>query len=705
MTVTAVRVGLLIDGSPSDRQEAAREWADVRYDVETVDPGQVTPSMPHDVLWWHHEKLPTAVDDWAVSALAAYVRGGGGLLLSLRAVGAVTVFGFESVAPDAVGTRTVTAPTGPLWHSVYDDHPAADAFDELRFPVSDRGTVPYARYEDQLPAEGEVLASTVEGEHDRPTQTSVVSWHPGEGTVLGASELAFPSGVDEQCVKNRDRFAEGLVESLADGPDPRFDRPAGSEGFRRLRARLSDDSQRPQYHVTPPANWLNDPNGLIEHDGIYHLFYQYNPGGPYHNSIHWGHATSEDLVHWRDEPVALAPSPDGPDRDGCWSGCAVEFDGNPTILYTGGRDRRQLPCLATATDLTLRSWTKDRSNPVIEAPPDDVDVLETEHWQAEFRDHCVWHEDGRWHQLIGSGLTDVGGTVLRYSSEDLRNWRYEGQLLTADQPDGGAVWECPELLRFEEWDLLHVSDDETVRYFIGKRRDRAFEVTSRGILDHGDFYAPQSMSVDDGYLTWGWLPEARDAEAQWDAGWSGSLSVPRKLEVDDSGDLTQRPAPQLTALRDTTRIDGASVSLDDERWTPSAGGRTLELNATVALDDADAVTLSVFESPDRRERTEIRYAATNKLVVDRSAASDDPRVRDNDQRMTVTPFDEPLTLRVFLDGSTVEIFANERHCLTSRVYPTRADSTGLSFAAAGGRADVKDVSVWQLGDGFPDPPA
>ena len=704
MTATPVRVGLLVEGTPSDRQEAAREWADARYDVETVDPAAVTASTPHDALWWHRAEAPT-VDDRTASAIAAYVRGGGGLLLSLRAVEAVTSLGFESVAPDAVGTRTVTAPTGPLWRSVYDDHPAVEAFDGLRAPIADRGTVPYARYEDQVPAEGEVLASTVEGEHDRPTQTSVVSWHPDDGAVLGASELAFATETGEPYGANRDRFGEGLVESLASGPDPRFARPVDGDGFRRLRARLDDDRQLPRYHVTPPANWLNDPNGLIERGGTYHVFYQYNPGGPYHNSIHWGHATSEDLVHWRDEPVALAPSPDGPDRDGCWSGCVVEFDGEPTILYTGGRGRRQLPCLATAADPMLRSWTKERSNPVIEAPPDDVDVLETEHWQAEFRDHCVWREDGRWHQLIGSGLTDVGGTVFRYSSENLRDWRYEGQFLTADRPDAGAVWECPELLRFGEWDLLHVSDYETVPYFVGKRRDGAFEVASRGVLDHGDFYAPQSMAVDDGYLTWGWLPEARDEAAQWDAGWSGSLSVPRRIEVDESGELTQRPAPQLTALREAKRVDGASVSLDGGRWTAPAGGRALELTATVALDDADAVTLSVFESPDRRERTEIRYEATNELVVDRSAASEDPRARSDEQRMPVPPYDEPLALRVFLDGSAVEIFANERHCLTSRVYPTRADSTGISFAASDGRAAVEDLSVWELGDGFPDPPA
>lgn len=705
MVATPTRVGLLVDGYPSDRQEEAREWAEGRYNVEILDLDQLSLPLPHDVLWWHRESTLTEIDERTASVLAGYVRRGGGLLLSLRAVSAVTSLGFDTVSPDSIGTRTITTPTGPLWRTVYDDHPAIEEFGGLRIPITDRGVVPYARYEDVHPAEGETLASTVEGEHDRPVQTSVVSWSPDEGSVLGASELAFSPDIAAFCADNRDCFVEGLIDSLADGPTSQFERPESGEEFDRLRARLSNDIQRPRYHITSPANWLNDPNGLIELDGTYHVFYQYNPGGPYHNAIHWGHVTSQDLVHWKDEPIALSPSHDGPDRDGCWSGCAFENDGEPTILYTGGRERRQLPCLATAADANLRSWTKDRSNPIIEAPPDGVDVLETEHWQAEFRDHCVWHEDDRWHQLIGSGVTDVGGTVFQYSSEGLESWNYEGQLLTADWPDAGSVWECPELLRFEEWDLLHVSNYEAVPYFIGNRQDGAFEVASRGVLDHGDFYAPQSMTVEDGYLTWGWLPEARDPEAQWDAGWSGTLSVPRRINIDESGEITQRPAPQLTALREETYIDSELTSLDDERWTPQVSGRALELDLTIALRDADSVTISVFESPDRRERTKIRYSAANELVIDRSAASQDPRAHSDEQRMTITPYDEPVSLRVFLDGSTVEVFANERHCLTSRVYPTREDSTGISFAAAGGRADLVDASVWRLGEGFERPTA
>ena len=100
---------------------------------------------------------------------------------------------------------------------------------------------------------------------------------------------------------------------------------------------LGQDPQRPGYHFLPPANWLNDPNGLMYWQGEYHLFYQYNPYGPRHRTIHWGHAVSTDLVFWQHLPLALAPTPGSPDEDGCWSGCAINDQGVPTLIYTGLR--------------------------------------------------------------------------------------------------------------------------------------------------------------------------------------------------------------------------------------------------------------------------------------------------------------------------------------------------------------------------------
>lgn len=213
------------------------------------------------------------------------------------------------------------------------------------------------------------------------------------------------------------------------------------ERFAAMRAALRDDPHRPIYHFVAPANWLNDPNGLIHRRGRYHLFYQYNPHGPFHGTIHWGHAASDDLVHWADLPIALLPTPGGADADGCWSGCAVDDHGVPTLVYTGLRGREQRTCLATGGDDLLR-WEKYAGNPVIEPPP-GLDLV-------GFRDHSVWREGDDWYQVIGAGLRDVGGTVLLFRSPDLRSWEYLRPILTGDlrrrEPfSTGSMWECPDL--------------------------------------------------------------------------------------------------------------------------------------------------------------------------------------------------------------------------------------------------------------------
>jgi len=696
-------VGFVHDGTLSGEQEAALSWLeDRRFRVSSVPfddlgdlPGEI------EVLWWHREDPlePTNPLAAAAPAVEGFLASGGGLLLTLRGMRAVDELGVETVPPDVVEVTEVGEPTGLLWRTLYADHRAFAGFDGLRVRVCEDERVPVARYERVLPARGEILASTVRGKADVPHEMTAVSWNAGEGAVIGVgAPLAFDAAVAEPLSANRNDVVAGCLYALAAGGEQPA-RPKNPSELHAMRERTAG-STRPDYHLTPPANWLNDPNGLIRWNGRYHVFYQYNPAGPFHNTIHWGHAVSDDLVTWEDEPVALSPSPDGPDRDGCWSGCAVDDDGTPTILYTGGNGRTQLPCLATAADDGLCRWEKYPDNPVIPAVPGEIDIPETEHWEAEFRDHSVWRAEGTWHQLVGSGVVDAGGAALLYTSEDLREWTYEGPLFVGDGSTG-AVWECPELLDLGEKQLLHVSNYEDVLYFVGELHDGEFELDRRGTLDHGDFYAPQSMDDGDRYLTWGWLPEARDVSAQWEAGWSGALSLPRVITYED-GRVRQRPAEEVTALRERELPVPESMELAPGEWrTLETAGNALELDLEVRLADASAFELSVFEAPDGGECTPIRYTLDGTLSVDRSPASCDRRATADVQSMPVPPHDDPLSLRVFLDGSVVELYANGRHCLTSRVYPTRADSTGVSLVAEDGRATVSSLSAWTLGSAFP----
>ncbi|MDL5362453.1 GH32 C-terminal domain-containing protein [Halalkalicoccus sp. NIPERK01] len=698
----AVAVGFLHAGDLSAEQRAALEWCEaVAPFVETVSIPEIAAGTAdldrYDVCWWHRaaplEDLGASTAD-AGPAVRSYAERGGGLLLSLRALSAVDALRIDPVVPDLTGVEESGEPTGYLAKSIYADDPPFAAFDDLRIHTCEPGhEVPYARYERVLPERGEMLAATVDGGMDRFHEPSLVSWAVGNGSVVGAgSALAFDGPVDGTCASNRSQLVGDLLALLAEGDHPGIHDPRSASGLTAMRERLAGDPLRPQYHLTPPANWLNDPNGIIEHDDRYHVFYQYNPAGPMHGTIHWGHAVSDDLVRWEDEPVALTPSPDGPDRDGCWSGCAVENDGTATVFYTGGRGPVQLPCRADAANPDLSRWNKDPNNPVIEQVPEGV--VGSDHWEAEFRDHCIWFSDGLWHHLIGSGLADVGGAVFYYTSPDLREWEYVGPLLVGDGETGG-MWECPELLELDERDLLHVSNYEDVIYFLGEFRENEFHADRRGLLDHGDLYAPQSLFGEERYLTWGWIPELRDERAQWDAGWSGTLSIPRELAVED-GQLRQRPAPELEALR---RSHARHVGLDVEDGSRKLDvrGRAIELRARVQTDASEA-GIGVFESPDGVERTRIGIE-DGKLVVHRedsslAASSVDPR------ELPIDDLERPLDLRVFLDDSVLEVFVNERRTLSTRVYPTRPDSDGLSVHAHGGSARFEELEIWTLGSAW-----
>ncbi|KAB1197978.1 MULTISPECIES: glycoside hydrolase family 32 protein [Haloferax] len=724
MEELSVRVGFVVVTELTDEQRAARDWAATIATVETVSldalaDGAVDLSA-FDVVWWHSDHhLDTERRELAAECadtLDTYLQGGGGLLLTLNALTAVDVLGIDPVTPDAVGTESSPHPTGLLTKSIHADHPLFEGFDTLGVhmqpPESPR---PFARYELLLPEDGTILASVVHGDDYLVNLNSAVEWQRGEGTVYGiGAEVSFLShhGHDFETMGSNEHVLRNALALLGGETHrrPAFtDRPTDPSGFAAMRDRLADDHHRPRYHLAGPANWVNDPNGVIQYDGTYHMFYQYNPGGPFHGSIHWGHATSEDLVHWEDHPVALTPDPDGPDRDGCWSGCAVvDDDGTPTILYTGGREHHQLPCLATTADPMLRSWDKDPDNPIIESAPDDIDVLGTDDWEAEFRDHAVWKVGDEWYQLIGSALSDIGGVALLYRSSDLREWEYVGPLHSGTEGHG-TVWECPELLEFDDYDLLHVSNYEDVRYFVGTADLDApdFDVDDEGLLDYGDFYAPQSTVADDGRtLSWGWIKETRGVNAQWHAGWSGLLSLPRELSVDETGTLHQRPARELEALRGRhVELDG--LSLDDR--TLDVGGRTslplsgnaYELAVDVTVEDGGVFELGLFESPTRLERTIVRYDGS-RVTVDREHSS---RHHDVDRESRSMPVDgESLSLRVFVDGSVLELFANDGSCLTTRVYPVRPDADGVSVAAVSdspeGTVELDGFDAWELDAAF-----
>jgi beta-fructofuranosidase len=407
---------------------------------------------------------------------------------------------------------------------------------------------------------------------------------------------------------------------------------------------------------------------------------------------------SADLVHWADLPIALAPTPGGPDADGCWSGCIVNDGGVPTMLYTGLRSGAQRPCLATSDD-GLLTWHKHAGNPVIAEPPADVDAV-------DFRDHCVWREGDLWYQVIGGKIEGVGGAALLYRSRDLSEWEYLHPLCVGDQAETGTVWECPDFFALGDKHVLLISPIPLRKtlYLVGTYADQCFTPEHAGVLDAGGhYYAPQSMRDAQGRrLIWGWVWEGRDEPAQLAAGWAGVMSLPRVLSLLPGGQVGTAPAPELEALRERhwswsdLRLSSSTHPLADVQ------SDALEIRAELVPGDAAAFGLDVRRSADGSERTRIVYdRARQQLSIDRSQSS----ASDADQHDTYggaleLEAGEPLSLRVFVDRSVIEVFANGRLCLASRVYPSPA-SLGVALFAQGGEVEVPALDVWKIGSIWP----
>ncbi|MBT9332677.1 glycoside hydrolase family 32 protein [Paracidobacterium acidisoli] len=195
-------------------------------------------------------------------------------------------------------------------------------------------------------------------------------------------------------------------------------------------AKLAADPMRPQFHLMPAANWMNDPNGPIWFNRRYHMFCQYNPHAAVWGDMSWAHAVSPDMMHWTHLPVAMTPTPGGPDAYGVFTGSCFAVDRRVYAIYTGTVQStpekatlhdehstiRESQCLAYSDDPELIHWTK-LPEPVIAAPPAGMNV-------TGFRDPSIWKQDGWYYMTVGSGMVKQGGCVLLYRSRDLKHWTW-----------------------------------------------------------------------------------------------------------------------------------------------------------------------------------------------------------------------------------------------------------------------------------------
>jgi len=456
---------------------------------------------------------------------------------------------------------------------------------------------------------------------------------------------------------------------------------------------------RPALHFAPARGWMNDPNGLIQWNGRVHLFYQHNPAAPAQENLGWGHASSTDLWTWQDHPLALEPDPAGPDRHGCYSGCAVVADACPRLLYTGVNGQGQLPCLAEAADQDLIRWTRDPGNPVIASPPPGEAV-------RAFRDHSAWRDGPAWYQVVGGGLQDRGGALFLYRSADLRNWQYAGIFAAAaDHGLDGVIWECPDVFVLGHTTVVVVSVWDGLppyaMWMTGHVTGHRFVPRASGRCDAGHrYYAPQSLTLTDGRrVAFGWLRECLGELTGPDKTRVGAMSLPRELFLDGSGALQSRPAQEL----DRARRETLHTRLIHGRAT---AGVTLSARA------AHATEINLTPVGHDVTSTGLRLAGPGAAEVQIQITAGGIEITEGGRRLTEaaaprradTAADAPLgQVRAWYDGGILEVFSPPAAaaavicCRDGRYDRVEAEITGRPGASPG-RASL---TAWSCGRGDP----
>lgn len=486
-----------------------------------------------------------------------------------------------------------------------------------------------------------------------------------------------------------------------------------------------NERYRPQYHYSPRQNWMNDPNGLVYHEGQYHLFHQYNPEGNTWGHMSWYHAVSDDLVHWDHQGVAIPEE----GNEMIFSGSAVVDEGNTSgfgeeggaaplvAIYTSHYTRPgndpdfdQAQSLAYSTD-GGQTWTKYAGNPVLESEIPD------------FRDPKVfWYApEEKWVMVVALPSEHK---VQFYESQNLKAWSLTGEFGPAGAT--GGVWECPDLFALpvdgDPQDMRWVLDVDLNpgavaggsggQYFVGDFDGQTFtedestrEEGETLWVDYGtDFYAAVTWNnVPDGRRLWvGWMNNWSYANEIPTSPWRSAQSIPRELALRTIGGaprLVQQPVEELQPLRQRAqRLERLAIA-PGERSLSERGvsGKALEIEATLDVGEADRAGLKVRAGED--QETVIGYdAQAGEVYVDRVNAGQDDfsEVFPSRQAAPLEAEGGRVKLRVFVDWSSVEVFAGDgARVLTTRIFPD-PESQDVRLFAEGGEAELVSMDVWKM---------
>ncbi|PFG14408.1 sucrose-6-phosphate hydrolase SacC (GH32 family) [Bacillus sp. es.036] len=499
------------------------------------------------------------------------------------------------------------------------------------------------------------------------------------------------------------------------------------------RSLLANDQHRPQFHMSPPNHWGNEPGGPIYFNGQYHVFYQSNPRGPYWNHIRWGHIVSDDMVHWRDVDDAVIPGRYDVDPEGAWAGgTVVDDNGVPVIFYTAGDDRDQPN---QRINLARSTFLQDGDNDLNRWEKNSEVILDQEEGQGimgEFRDPYVFKDGDTWYMLVTSGKegsdgTAVGGTALVYSSKDasFEDWTFEGDLFVGDYgtyPETGRVWELPILLPLGDSGkhifLINPAKMEREEYqsrytyyWIGTWNPETAKFTPDNdapqLLDVGDhFTGPAGMVTPDGRTVIHSITQGRrPANDDYDAGYAHNYGLPTEVFYRGDGKLGMKPIRELDELRGEELINLTSDTSMEEanQLLSNIEGDMLEIQLELDIGSANEAGISLRRSPNGEEETIVYYKESSKeFWVNRTKSSLDPDVEKWYQGGEVDTDSETINLHVYVDRSEINAYLNEQKGLTTRAYPTRDDAKGVQLWAneQSESVTVKSLQVWEMNSAY-----
>jgi beta-fructofuranosidase len=476
---------------------------------------------------------------------------------------------------------------------------------------------------------------------------------------------------------------------------------------------VAADPHAPRYHFIAPegAAMPFDPNGAIFWKGKYHLFYIFQDPTLPDDGHSWGHASSTDLLHWTFHPTALSPAADDPERGIFSGGACIGLDGKPTLVYHGCWAGM---CIATSDDDDLIHWTKSPHNPVI---PDVQDEDPSFGVYNVFDPH-PWVEGDTAYVVLGAKVKphNLYDTLYLFSSKDMIHWDYQRQFY-APNPEWTGPEEdcaCPDFFKLgDRYMLSCISHPRGARYYLGRYEFGTFipEEHHRMNFPGGSCFAPESLLDDTGRrVFWAWVLDQRRGEG---AGHGlGVMTMPRIFTLDDAGQLQINPPAEFEQLRSNPRSKtDLTLEPEAELALPEFAGDVMELSLEATVPEDGKLTLFVRSSDDGTERTGIVYdPAARTLSVDAERTTLAGNVLygwklmfdgwHEDVRIQTAPLElapgEPLHLRVFLDKSIMEVYANGTQCITQRLFPTKPDATGVSLLATGAAATVHTINAWDM---------